>query len=197
MSNVESAYDLRNATERIVASPCEVMGRGFPYDLVMPQLLLDNGTRFDLDGVCREYVGEYKKNNSSACSALIDCTQMEALAAAVKRVNTVGSQAVVLDKVQVYEGISSRDNPTHIFYDLEDYVQQSCTDAQAVADFSAQLDRTVSSRYHTDTFYSAYNNRNNAINHYSGITTSAPIMLDAASQYRDEWQQTEWYKATH
>ncbi len=198
MSNVESAYDLRNATEYIVASPCEVMGRGFPYDLVMPQLLLDNGTRFDLDAVCRAFVDHYKSADlRSACSAVIDCAQLEALAAVVKRVNSSGSRAVTLDNVQAYEGISSYYNPTHIFYDLEDYVQQSCTDNAAVEAFTAQLDRTVSSRYHTDTFYSAYNGRTNAINHYSGITTSAPIMLDTASQYRDEWQQTEWYKVTH
>lgn len=197
MSNVESAYDLRNVADYIVASPCEVMGSGFPYDLVMPQLLLDNGTRADLDGVCREYVEYYKKSSSSACSALIDCSQLEALATAVKRVNTSGSRAVVLDNVQAYEGISPTNNPTHIFYDLEDYLRQSCTDSQAVRDFSAQLDRTVSSRYHTNMFYSAYNGKMNAINYYSGFTTSAPIMLDTASQYRTEWEQTEWYKATH
>ena len=201
MSSIESVYDLRNVANYIVASPCEVMGAGFPYDEVLPELLLDSGTRYNLDAVCNKYVAYYKaktaQQSRSACVALIDCSQIEALATVVKRVNAAGARTVKLDGVQAYEGININNNPTHIFYDLEDYVQQSCTDTQAVADFVSQLGKTVTSRYHTDSFYSVYNNKMNAIKHYSGITTSAPIMLDATSLYRDEWQQTEWYKATH
>lgn len=195
MSNVEAAYDLRNSTDYILASPCEIMSTGLPYDSVLPELLLEQGTRFDLDVVCRLFV-EYYRNTPeqipSACSAVIDCSQLEKLAQAMLRINTSGSREITLADIQSYEGLSS-----HLFYDLEDYVKQSCTDEQAVADFSAQLNKTVSSRYHTDGFYSAYNKALNDINYYSGITTSAPILFDDNTQYRDEWQKTEWYTATH
>lgn len=201
MANAESAYDLRNVAERIVASPCEVMGAGFPYNVVLPELLHDGGARFDLDAVCSKYVGYYNSLSSqqsrSACVALIDCSQMEALAAAVKRVNAAGVRSVKLDGVQTYEGLSVANNPAHIFYDLEDYVQQACTDAQATQAMVEQLDKTVTSRYHTERFYSVYNSKLNDITHYSGITTSAPIMFDTTSTYHDEWQQTAWYEATH
>lgn len=195
MSSAEAAYDLRNSTDYIVASPCEIMSTGLPYDSVLPELLLDGGAHFDLDAVCRRFV-EYYRNTPeqipSACSAVIDCSQLEKLAQAMLRINTSGSRTITLADIQSYEGLSS-----HLFYDLEDYVRQSCTDEQAIADFSAQLAKTVSSRYHTDEFYSAYNKALNAINYYSGITTSAPILFDDSAQYRDEWQQTEWYMATH
>jgi len=201
MSNIESLYDMRHIAGKIVASPSEVMGTGFPYRQIMPLLLLDNGTRYDLDAVCRSYVDYYEANSTplyrSACSALIDCSQIDALAQAVKRVNEAGTQDLDLNDVQAYEGISSYYNPTHIFYDMEDYVQRSCADPEAVRALSEQLDKTVSSRYHTEKFYSAYNGLANAINHYSGITTSAPIELDPKSAYIDEWRQTAWYKATH
>lgn len=201
MSNIESLYDMRRTAGKIVASPCEVMGSGFPYKEIMPLLLLDNGTRYDLDAVCRTYVDHYDSNPTaayrSACSALIDCSQIDALAEAVKRVNQAGTQAFDLNELQAYEGISSYYNPTHIFYDMEDYVRRSCADAEAVRAFSEQLDKTVSSRYHTATFYSAYNGLANAIDYYSGITTSAPMELDDKSAYIDDWRQTAWYRATH
>jgi len=122
---------------------------------------------------------------------------MDALAQAVKRVNEAGTQEFDLNELQAYEGISSYYNPTHIFYDLEDYVRRSCADPDAVRAFSEQLDKTVSSRYHTEKFYSAYNGLANEINYYSGITTSAPMELDPESAYIEEWRQTAWYRATH
>lgn len=201
MSNIESLYDMRRTAGKIVASPCEVMGTGFPYKEILPLLLLDNGTRCDLDAVCRTFVDYYEANSTaayrSACSALIDCSQIDALAEAVKRVNGSGTQEFDLNELQAYEGISSYYNPTHIFYDLEDYVRRSCADPEAVRAFSEQLDKTVSSRYHTATFYSAYNGLANAIDYYSGITTSAPMELDDKSAYIEEWRQTAWYRATH
>ena len=74
---------------------------------------------------------------------------------------------------------------------------QSCADEAAVTALREQLDKMVLSRYHTPKFYSAYNGKANDITHYCGITTSAPITFDSKSAYIDEWQQTQWYKATH
>lgn len=43
MSSIEVAYDLRKITRHLIASPCEVMAYGYPYDLVMPYLFTDGG----------------------------------------------------------------------------------------------------------------------------------------------------------
>ena len=53
MSSVEALYDLRRAADYIVASPCEVMAHGFPYDTVIPSLFADDGARYDLAAACR------------------------------------------------------------------------------------------------------------------------------------------------
>ena len=68
---------------------------------------------------------------------------------------------------------------------------------QAASAFVEQLSKTVTSRYHTPTFFSVYNGMDNPINYYSGITTSAPIESNDSSAYIDEWRETAWYKATH
>jgi len=95
-----------------------------------------------------------------------------------------------LGRVQYYEG----QNP-HTFYDLGDMVEQSCADSAVAEKFKTQLDKTVTSRYHTDRFYSAYGGNNiyyHDIYYYSGTTTSAMV-----EHYSTAWKETAWYKATH
>lgn len=193
MSNVESAYELRNATKYIIGSPCEVMGYGFPYAKIVKYMLMEGGTTYNLDKICSEYVNYYKTEATtpSACVAITDTAELEALASAMKAVNSAGAKAdFSLDNVQYYEG-----QATHSFYDLGDMVEQSCADSEMAAAFKRQLDKTVTSRYHTNQFYSAYGGNNkyyHDINYYSGISTSAMV-----EHYATDWAQTAWYKATH
>ena len=193
MGNIESVYELRNTTDYIIGSPCEVMGYGFPYSKVMPYMLTENGTSYNLDKICSEYVDYYKTEavTHSACVALTATAELEALATAMKAVNAATiKEDFLLQNVQYYEG-----QDPHSFYDLGDMVEQSCADVEAAAAFKAQLDKTVTSRYHTTQFYSAYGSGNkyyHDINYYSGISTSAMVR-----HYATDWQQTEWYKATH
>ncbi len=193
MGNVESVYELRNVTKYIIGSPCEVMGYGFPYLNLMQYMLMDGGRSYDLDRICKEYVEYYRTSAStpSACVSLTDTSKLEDLATAMKAVNEAGiKEGFSLHNVQFYEG-----QGVHSFYDLGDMVEQSCADAAVANAFKAQLDKTVTSRYHTDQFYSAYGSNNkyyHDINYYSGITTSAMV-----EHYTTDWKQTSWYKATH
>ena len=193
MGNVESAYDLRNSTKYIIGSPCEVMGYGFPYAKIVQYMLADGGTSYNLDKICNEYVHYYKTEATtpSACVALTNTSELKALAQAMKAVNNAGVKPEFsLSKVQYYEG-----QAVHSFYDLGDMVKQSCADSAVATAFKEQLDKTVTSRYHTKQFYSAYGSNNkyyHDINYYSGISTSAMV-----EHYSTDWQQTAWYKATH
>ena len=193
MGNVESAYALRNVTNYILGSPCEVMGYGFPYAKIMQYMLVNNGTSYNLDKICSEFVNYYKTEavTPSACIAVTTTAELEALAQATKAVNLAGVKSdFSLDNVQYYEG-----QLPHSFYDLGDMVEQSCADASAAAAFKKQLDKTVTSRYHTDQFYSAYGSNGvyyHDIKRYSGITTSAMV-----EHYEYDWKLTEWYSATH
>lgn len=198
MANVESAYDLRECADYILASPCEVMASGMPYNEIVPIMAGEGAVKTRLESAAKAFVDSYSKEDSiysSACSAVINCNELDALAAAMKRVN--GSlQAIDHKTLQAFDGISPSSNPTHIFFDIEDYVTKSCTDAAAVSAFKAQLAATVTGQYHTKTFYSAYNNKANPINTYSGLTTSAPITLDSKSAYIEEWKNTAWAQIT-
>ena len=189
MANVESAYDLRNSAKYIVGSVCEIMGAGFPYNTVLPYLLQNRGTSYNLDSVCQAFNTFYHDNYSySGSISVINCTELEALANAMKQVNLGATRSYDLDQIQFYEGQSR-----HVFFDLGDYVEKMCDDEELKSAFTDQLDRTVEVRYTLNKFYSAYGKSGKYdITSYSGLNTSAPAIV-----YTSDYSQTSWYKATH
>ena len=195
MSSVEAVYDLRDITDRLIASPCEVMAYGYPYDQILPYLFTDDGTGYDIEGACRcfyEFYENYEAPNyNCGAIAVTICDQLEALAEVMKRINEV-SEAYVPDPEQPLQQYEYLYNPTR-FYDLGDYVHQLCDDDALLAEFDAQLERTVPERYrlHTEYFYS---NGKRLIKSYSGISTSAP----STSPYvTNDIGKTAWHLATH
>lgn len=189
MANVESIYDLRNNAKYIVGSPCEIMGAGFPYAHIMPELLKGEGISYDLNAVCRIFNEDYAAYPGySGTVALFDCAQLDGLAQAMKRVNNADKKEYKQSSIQTYEGLSP-----HVFFDLGDYVDKMCADEEAKSAFNAQLNRTVLSKYTLDSFWSQYGTWGKyRINVFTGMSTSAPSPL-----YRSAYEQTAWYKATH
>lgn len=192
MANVESAYILRNAANYIIGAPCEVLGNGFPYTEVLPHLLAGNGLTPDIDGACRAFHDYYDAEYGySGSVAAIDCSQLEALAAVMKQLNTSGAMAEPdIKKLQTYEG-----QVQHLFYDLGDYVDKACSDETLKAAFKEQMNRSVPYKYTLDAFWSNYGvpgRYNINTETYSGLSTSAPAEI-----YRYEYGLTQWYEATH
>lgn len=205
MASLEAVYELRNIADYVIASPCEIMGAGSPYDTILKPLFND-----DYERVCNEYFAFY--NNyfyPSGCLSVIDCSKLEAVADVVKRMNaTAAADGFDIFNVQPYEGRTSPGNsPGHWFYDAEDYYNQICSNKALVDEFSARLTEAVPYRNHTDQFYSAYNDRFNEINHFSGISlTPDEKCIEAIKDsdhrrmlvfYNPYLRQTAWYKATH
>ena len=189
MANVESIYDLRNNAKYIIGSPCEIMGAGFPYAKIMPELLKGEGISYDLNAVCRIFNEDYAAYPGySGTVALFDCAQLDGLAQAMKRVNNADKKEYKQSSIQTYEGLSP-----HVFFDLGDYVDKMCADEEAKSAFNAQLNRTVLSKYTLDSFLSMYGTSGKyKVNVFTGMNTSAPSPL-----YRSAYEQTAWFKATN
>ena len=226
MSSIEASYELRNCAKYIVASPCEIMGYGSPFDRLLDELVAD-----DLDGACREYHDYYSRvyyGSKSGCIATIVCDELEALAATVKPLNPLPVADFDIFSLQAYEGRTA-----HIFFDLEHFALTAYSDDALISAFCSQLDKTVINRYHTTRFYSAYNAKMNPIVHYSGVNftpnegcieTLERLYNDDGNEdgddesleprqvtryydleeqinelktYLPSLRQTAWYKATH
>lgn len=192
MANIETLYDLRNSANYIIASPCEIMGKGFPYHRTLPYLFAANGASSDVKGVAESYYKFYKDEyaGSSRCGsiAVFDCSEIEALAEATKTVVKSATYDYDASKLQTYEG-----QKVHQFYDFGQWVRTVATDSDALTEFNTKLDNAVVAKYTLPTFYSAYGSYGTYdidVDVYSGITTSAP-----SEAYPTHWKQTNWYKA--
>ena len=189
MANVEAVYDLRYNAKYIIGSVCEIMGSGFPYADTLPFLLQNGGTSYDLKMATQSFHNHYKKTlKYSGTISLIKCSQLDALASAMKDVNQHLKDKYSLSSIQTYEG-----GINHLFFDLGDYVDKACDDDNAKSRLHSQLEETVSTKYTLDKFWSTYVSSNlYYITSFSGLSTSAPSIL-----CRDSYEQTAWYKATH
>lgn len=192
MSNIETIYELRNSANYIIASPCEIMGKGFPYEYTLPHLFINDGANTDYAAAAESYYLYYRDRYSSPsrCGsiAVYECSEIEALKEATKEVVKSAKSLENTSYLQTYEG----QNP-HYFYDFGEWVNAVGTDRAALNNFNVQLEKTVIAKYTLDSFYSAYGSYGTYpidINVYSGVTTSAP-----SSKLNSYWKQTEWYKS--
>lgn len=186
MSTVEVAYDLRNVTNYLIASPTEIMAKGFPYDLVGKHLVGD----VDYAAICNEFY-EFYKNYSTPCGTIgiTKCSELDNLATIMKEIN----QKYIFDSSLINQ-IQRMDGYTPvIFFDYGDYVVNLCSDKDLLQRFEDQLERTVPYKKHTDTYYSMSVRGQVKINAYSGVTVSDPSLSTLARLKT----QTAWYKATH
>ena len=192
MANIEAIYDLRNSANYIIASPCEIMGKGFPYHRTLPYLFENEGMTTDYNGAAKSYYTFYKDeyNGSSRCGSIsvFNCAEIDALAEATKSVIASAKTEYDAKSLQTYEG-----QPTHHFYDFGQWVNTVATDNAALKAFNEQMAKSVVATYSLPTFYSAYGSYgtyNIDLDVYTGVTTSAP-----SEAYPNGWRMTNWYKA--
>lgn len=185
MSSIEVAYDLKDVTKYLIASPTEVMAYGFPYH-ECGKYLIGN---VDYKGVIQafyEFYSQYTYPYGTA--AVTNCQELEQLANIVKRINIENqNNNISANSIQVMDGYTPA-----IFFDFEDYINKICNDIVLLDEFSNQLRKTILFKCHTPQYYSAFKGIL-PINHYSGITTSDP----SSNRLSNPKIYTRWYKATH
>ena len=120
MGNAEVGYELKEVTSHCIASVMETPGDGFPYDQILPYLYSEN---VDYSAVCHEFVSFNKTNNLWGTCAVMDCSQMENLASAVKAKLSEWQDAlssVSMQNVQQY-GVGSY---RYFSYDVLDFFRE-------------------------------------------------------------------------
>ncbi len=205
MSNIETLYEMRNIAPYIVASPCEIMGRGVPYDRCLPALLRDTQSETSAATVplmefCRAFCDFYStttETRQSGCLAITRTAEIDTLAAAVKDFNATVTAEPDPMELQIYEGLHQGSTRCPLFFDLRQYIELAqCSDETVRRAALEQFDRTVPEefRLHTPQFYTGYDGQMHDIDYYSGLSTSTPTAIPA---YAEALRQTAWWKATH
>lgn len=209
MSSVEVAYELKDVTHYLIASPTEVLSYGFPYITMGKHLL---GTP-NYKGIVDSFISFYSSYNLPyGTVAVTDCTQLDALAAIAQQINAAAAEPTnaaaaeqtnaasegklntarsgknVPNGVQIMDGYS----PT-LFYDLGHLMSLKDAGTVLTAAFAEQLEKTVPYKGHTDQYFTALKDAPVDIKHYSGLNTSQGSLNHMA----DRLSETAWYKATN
>lgn len=217
MSSVEVAYELKDVTHYLIASPTEVISYGFPYITMGKHLL---GTP-NYKGIVDSFISFYSSYNLPyGTVAVTDCTQLDALAAIAQQINAAATEQTnaadaeqistaaeeprnaasegklntarsgknVPNGVQIMDGYS----PT-LFYDLGHLMSLKDAGTVLTAAFAEQLEKTVPYKGHTDQYFTALKDTPVDIKHYSGLNTSQGSLNHMA----DRLSETAWYKATN
>lgn len=187
MSNIETAYDLRNVTDYLIASTCEIMIDGMPYNEIGIDLLNNN-----YKNVVDKFYKYYSNFFQHPCGTIgvTDCSEVENMAYIIKQINeTCPDLPCNVTDIQDLDGFENT-----IFFDLGDYVSHLYIDSSLADAFSNQLERLVPYKAHTKTYYSMYTGKEYPINTFSGITISDPSVNRSIANVKT---QTNWYRDTH
>lgn len=185
MSSVEVAYELKDVTHYLIASPTEVLSYGFPYITMGKHLL---GTP-NYKGIVDSFISFYSSYNLPyGTVAVTDCTQLDALAAIAQQINAAATEQLVPNGVQIMDGYS----PT-LFYDLGHLMSLKDAGTVLTAAFAEQLEKTVPYKGHTGQYFTTLKDAPVDIKHYSGLNTSQGSL----NRLADRLSETAWHKATN
>ena len=185
MSSVEVAYELKDVTHYLIASPTEVLSYGFPYITMGKHLL---GTP-NYKSIVDSFISFYSSYNLPyGTVAVTDCTQLDALAAIAQQINAADAEQLAPNGVQIMDGYS----PT-LFYDLGHLMSLKNAGTVLTTAFAEQLDKTVPYKGHTGQYFTALKDAPVDIKHYSGLNTSQGSL----NRMADRLSETAWHKATN
>ncbi len=192
MASVEVAYELRNKTEYIVASPTEILASGFPYDLIMSSLFKKEA---DMVAVCEDFFNYYNQQSDlyrSATIALIHTPQLGDLCTATRAIlkgKEADVKAMPVSNIQPLDLLTSK----RMLYDFGDFIANIATESEYNA-FSTAMNKAI--LYKKTTPFSTYGTGSTMeMKRFSGLNSYIPR---AAFNDLNEWYtQLEWYKAVY
>lgn len=209
MSSVEVAYELKDVTHYLIASPTEVISYGFPYITMGKHLLGTPNYKGIVDSFISFYSSYYLPYGTVAVT---DCTQLDALAAIAQQINAAAEEptnaasakqinAAAEGKLNTATSGKSAPNGVQImdgytptlFYDLGHLMSLKNVGTVLTTAFAEQLDKTVPYKGHTDQYFTALKDAPVDIKHYSGLNTSQGSL----NRMADRLSETAWHKATN
>ncbi len=199
--SVEVAYELRNVTDYIVASPAEIPGAGAPYKTVIPAMF----NRTD-DALCRQLCDLYNEaggtGNRVAISA-VSTAQMTHLAEATREViiNELNGKTFNMEGLVYYFNNVSMFSPAErIMYDMMDFMRQN-TSSETYTKWKQVYDAAVvykrlSTQWDTYALVN-FNDFTVTDDNFGGMSMFVPLERynTTKENYNTLIKQTTWYEA--
>jgi len=164
MGGIEVAYELREKTDYLIASPAEIYIKGFPFDKIMRPFF---ETTLDMKRVCEEYYDYYSNSSSGGTISLVRSDKLEALANVCSTIfenHRAKIRLVNRGSIQRYYRTAGG---TPYFWDLEHFIETIATPSE-YANFKTAMAEAVPIKFATNYFYDL------SIVRYSGLSTYIP-----------------------
>lgn len=160
-ANIETAYELRNATPLVIGSSTEVVSWGMPYDQTLTYM---TATEFDAEALAQctfDYYATFDSPNfdsatnrmARSCTMSVTRTdRLEAVAQAARSVWEGGARFNYATDRPIQPFMPSNASPNTLSFDMADtYAHLTGADPEALTEFQAALERAVT--YHANTPY--------------------------------------------
>lgn len=195
MANVETAYQLRNATDCLIASTSEIMAIGLPYEDIWTDMKSADANYSSIVAKFHSFYSSY--TSPYGALSVIDCRKVELAASVMRQLNTrLAASGIVSADIQeqALDGFNS-----HVFYDMKAYTDKAVELLGGDTSLQSQLDAVYADMVvaHSSTayLYSVYLVGNIfKVTSNCGVTISDPSANSEASSYV---KGTLWWKATH
>lgn len=196
MANVETAYELRNATDYIVGSATELLSAGMPYQLNMSSLI--NGSRESLIRAASNtfdlYNNQSKPSNQTCTMSVLSTAGLDRLALATRNIYSKASDSYIdgyNPQEFSLEAYKIPSKPVY-FFDFKDYVH-------ALADAN-EMDEALASEFDSAfadvVIYSVATKRlwnSLSLSRCNGLSTFLPDYSDASNSSKNAYTALSWY----
>lgn len=184
MGSVEVAYELKDNADYIIASSTETLYTGFPYDMIIPDLIAASP---DLQKVAKKYMDYYRQLTGiyrSATISVINTNELEKLAEITSLL--LGGNSINMDLFNrsVVQRLDSYEE--QYIFDFSDFIHKAFPDIQTES-FDNQLQKVVLYKAHTDEFMGDF-----FIETYCGLSSYIP--LKSRDDLNNYYQRLKWYK---
>lgn len=194
MQSVETAYELKNVTDWVIASPAEIPGPGAPYHLMMEALCTA-----DVEGIVNGYHSYYPK--SVYTGVVLSAVRTDALgelayhtAPHIVRLFH-GKQEYPTADIQSY---SPRPDSFTSCYDMNSAMAHLLS-PEEYAVWERAFSKAVPYRPQTYSWFSGYNGgmqcRVRDAEHYGAISAYLPSSSSSSAFWNEAFRKTRWYEA--
>lgn len=195
LSCAEVAYDLRNATNTLIASTSEVMAAGMPYAKVFQYLAAPQP---NFGQLVNDYIAYYQSTATPyATIGVINTQYIQPMAQLMRQVNATCTWNTV-NNYQLQDLDGSYFSPT-VYFDFGSYARSLFGSNLALySQYQALMAQLIPYKGNTAYIYNA-NGTKTLVNEFSGITISDPSVNTGQYGYHVATlkMQTAWWAASH
>lgn len=205
MMGVEVAYELRNVTEYLIASPAEITGVGAPYDTIVKDLFIsDDATMYH--AICDDYHAQTDPTGGHLPISVVKTENLPALALATRsvlpQVNDYLKAHPDMTDVIYYYAYNYMRNDEKVMYDMNDVVSRALEyDNEAgYKDWRNVFDQTIvyskmSTAWHANCV--DFQDFDVTSERFGGISMFFPLEKynEVSHLYNQAIKQMAWYQA--